>query len=123
MLALFTSCVCEHCEGAPDGDFFRGWVVWPEMPCEPVQTFVFRTRLDAERWLAGRPDGTVRAVLATYAFAWTRSRGQMKDLMMAARPYEIFADHRHPPAPHRAFLAPDGTLDGDGERVHLRRVR
>jgi hypothetical protein len=119
MLALFTSCVCEHCESGPDGDFFRGWVVWPERTFGAVQTWIFRTREDARRWLRKRTDGEVRAVLSREPFAWTRSRGPAKDVVLAERPFEVFPDHRHPPGAHRAFLAPDDTPDAD--RVRLRR--
>jgi hypothetical protein len=119
MLALFTSCICEHCDSDPQGDFFRGWVVYPEQPSGLVQTWVFRTREDACRWQRSRPDGTVRAVLSRDPYAWTRSRGALKDLVLAERPFEIFADHRHPPGPNRAFLAPAGAPDAD--RVRLAR--
>jgi hypothetical protein len=123
MLALFTTCVCEHCDGAAEGDFFRGWVVWPERPERggTIQTWVFRTREDARKWLRSRADGVVRPVLSREPFAWTRSRGAMKDIVLAERPFEIFPDHRHPPGTHRAFLAPEGAPDAD--RVRLRRTR
>jgi len=119
MLALFTSCVCEHCDGGPEGDYFRGWVVWPEQAPPVVQTWVFRTRDDARKWLHARTDGEIRAVLSREAFAWTRSRGQMKDVVLAERPFEVYPDHRHPPGSHKAFLAPADAPDAD--RVRLRR--
>ena len=119
MLALFTSCVCEPCDGYPEGDFFRGWVVWPERPFGLVQTWVFRREQDARKWLESRTDGVVRAVLSREPFAWTRSRGAMKDLVLAEKPFEIFPDHRHPPGKYRAFLAPMDIPDAD--RVRLKR--
>jgi len=119
MLALFTSCICDHCEGAPEGEFFKGWIVWPERVAETIQTWVFRREIDARKWLENRTDGTVRAVLSPEPYAWTKSRGAMKDLILAERPFEIFPDHRHPPGKHRAFLAPGDLPDGD--RVHLSR--
>ena len=121
MLMLFTSCVCEHCDGDVQGDFFRGYIVWPDRTGGPVQTWVFRREQDARKFLETRSDGTVRPVLSQHPFSWTRSRGAMKDLVLADRPFEIFPDHRHPPAPQRAFLAPPHTPDGD--RVHLVRPR
>jgi hypothetical protein len=121
MLQLFTSCVCEHCDGTPVGDFFRGWVVWPERPDGVVQTWVFRTREDARKWLKSRSDGIVRAVLSCEPFSWTRSRGSMKDVVLAERPFEVFPDHRHPPGTNRAFLAPAGIPDAD--RIRLGRAR
>ena len=119
MLALFTSCVCEHCDGAPQGDFFRGWAVWPADRTGVVQGWVFRTRDDAAKWLESHHDGVIRAVLAPEPFAWTKSRGALKDIVLAERPYELFPDHRHPPGVHRAFVAPAGIPDAD--RIRLRR--
>src|SRR5688572_572693 len=89
MLALFTTFVCDHCDGDPQGDFYRGWVIWPERPIGAVQTWVFRSREDARRWLKRRSDGIVCAVLADRPFTWTRSRGSLKDVELAERPFEI----------------------------------
>jgi hypothetical protein len=119
MLALFTSYVCEFCDDGPQGDFFRGWVVWPEEPLGVVQTWVFRSADDARRWLKSRADGSVRAVLSREPFNWTRARGALKDVVLAERPFEIYPDHRYPPGAHRAFLAPSDAPDAD--RVRLRR--
>lgn len=122
MLELFTSCVCEHCDGGPHGDFFRGWVVWPEQPSGIVQTWVFRNPDDARRWLKNRADGTVRAVLSREPFTWTRARGPLKDVVLAEKPFEIFPDHRYPPAAYRAFLAPGDIPDADRVRLARRRT-
>lgn len=119
MLQLFTSCVCEHCDGEPEGDFFRGWVVWPARPFGRVQTWVFRSPEDARKWQKGRTDGTVQPVLSEVPFAWTRAKGPLKDIVLAERPFEIFPDHRFPPGHNRAFLAPEYAPDAD--RVRLTR--
>jgi hypothetical protein len=121
MLALFTSYVCEYCEGGPHGDFFRGWVVYPDHPSGPVQTWVFRSRDDAARWRNNRSDGQIRAVLSREPYAWTKARGTLKDAVLAEKPFEIYTDHRHPPGKHRAFLAPEDAPDAD--RIRLRRSR
>ena len=120
MLAQFTTVVCDHCDGMPEGDFFRGWVVWPAEAQARVQTWVFRTEADARRWLKRRTGGSVRAVLSPQPFAWTRSKGGLKDVVVADHPFEIYPDHRHPPGDRRAFLAPPSTPDAD--RVRLKRL-
>lgn len=117
MLALFTTFVCEHCDGAPHGEFYRGWVIWPARPHGLVETWVFHSRDDARRWIKRRVDGTIRAVLSDRPFTWTRSRGTLKDVELADRPFEIFPDHRHPPGLHRAFLAPPDAPDGEQVRL------
>jgi hypothetical protein len=118
MLELFTSCVCEHCDRGAEGDFFRGWVVWPKRPDGVIQTWVFRTREDACKWQRNRNDGEVRPVLSPEPFSWTRSRGAIKDIVLAERPFEVFPDHRHPPGAYRAFLAPEDAPDADRVRLH-----
>jgi hypothetical protein len=122
MLQLFTSCVCEHCDTEPQGDFFRGWVVWPEHPVGTVQTWVFRTLEDAQKWMRSRNGGDVRAVLSPEPYTWTRSRGSLKDVILAERPFEVFPDHRFPPGQHRAFLAPPDIPDADRIRLRSRRA-
>jgi len=118
MLALFTSWVCDHCDGPPEGDFYRGWAVWPDDQQDVATTLVFRTPEHARRWKDGR-EGTVRPVLAESPYVWRRSSGTMKGLELAEKPFEIYPDHRHPPGPHRAFIAPIDLPDAD--LVHLER--
>lgn len=119
MLALFTTCVCEHCDGEPEGEFHRGWVVRPSQLVGVLKTWVFRYGHDARTWRDHRSDGIVLAVLSDRPFTWQRGRGPLKGLELAERPYEIYEDHRHPIGPSRGFYAPLGTPDGD--KVVLRR--
>jgi hypothetical protein len=120
MLALFTSYVCDWCDGAPQGLFHRGWVAWDEGADGPLTTLVFRHRADAERWGIGRERPLhVREVLSSAPFQWTYSRGSMRDLELADRPFAVHADHRHPDGANRAFLAPQ--VMPVGNPVELRR--
>jgi hypothetical protein len=48
MLALFTSYVCDYCDGHRPAGTFRGYVVI-HRPL-PSQEYVFKTQADAERW-------------------------------------------------------------------------
>jgi hypothetical protein len=122
MLALFTSYVCDWCDGTPQGRFHRGWVAWDEITDGPVTTLVFRSHDDASRWGLGRERTLeVREVLSAWPFAWTQSRGSMRDLELADRPISVYRDHRYPDGPNRAFLAPAGLPDGS--TVELARSR
>jgi len=122
MIALFVSYVCDWCDGTPQGVFHRGWVAWDETADAPVTTLVFRSRDDAERWSIGRERPLqIREVLSPWPFAWTYSRGSLRDLELADRPFSVHHDHRHPAGGNRAFLAP--TVMPAGDPVDLRRKR
>ena len=120
MLALFTSYVCDWCDGAPQGRFHRGWVAWDETTNAPATALVFRFADDAARWGEGRERTLqVREVLSTETFQWTHARGSLRDLELADRPFQVFRDHRFPAGECRAFLAP--TVMPAGDPVVLRR--
>ncbi len=109
MIALFTSYACDHCEGRSRPAYARGYVVLHEgahMPAGPV--YLFRTRTDAARWRVARKcrHVPIREVLTEAPVQWRTTSGTLQDVELADRPFEIFADHRYPPAPNHAFLAP-----------------
>lgn len=108
MRALFYSWVCEHCEGLPEGDYDRGYVVWRDRP-PASEEYVFRTKEDAERWRAHKQYGEkpIRIVLSEQPFRWRMSNGTITDVELADHLFEIYPDHRFEPGPYRAFLAPE----------------
>jgi hypothetical protein len=116
MRPLFYSYYCEYCDGpAPDVAYDRGYVLWRNRP-PPSEEYVFKTVEDAERYrdATNAGDLPIREVLTESTFTWHQSRGSIKDVELATRRYEIFPDHRHAPAPHRAFLAPDEAEAANG---------
>lgn len=122
MLALFTSLVCERCDGPPSGRFYVGFVVWRRgQERGPRQDYLFRTSGDAERWrqLNDLQQAEVRPVLTEVEPAWHLSRGSVRDLELANQLFEIYPDHRFPPAPHRGFLAPSEIDPHDQGFVEL----
>jgi hypothetical protein len=122
MLALFTTCVCDHCDGEPEGEFYRAWVVRPSQVVGILKTWVFRRSADARTWRDNRGDGVVLAVLSDRPYTWARGRGPLKGLELHERPCEIYEDHRYPVGPSRTFYAPLGTPDGDKVMLHRRRA-
>lgn len=109
MKPLFITQVCDFCDGlvTDPADWDLGFVVWRGRTM-PTNEYVFATREDAERWkeAQGMTDEPILAVRAPFKFRWRKSTGTVKDVTTADRLVTIFADHRFPPAPNRACLAP-----------------
>jgi hypothetical protein len=108
MLALFTSFVCDHCDGLTQEEYSRGFIVFigDEMfDGRPV--YVFRTRTDAALWRSanGLQHCPIEEVLSENELVWRETTGSLQGITLAERPFEIFPDHRFPPGPYRAFLA------------------
>lgn len=119
MVQLFLSQACDYCDyGVPKEKLHVGFVVYrsdrEEAACEE---YVFRTRMDAERWrtAAGREGQEIRQVYSLLPFRWHLSRGTLRDVVLADHMAEVFPDHRFEPLPHRVFLAPpDSNAGGIG---------
>lgn len=108
MLALFTSFVCDHCDGLGDSELHSGFIVFTgEELFDGRPVYVFRTRTDAALWRSANDlqHCPIEEVLAEHEFAWRATTGTLKGIELADRPYELFPDHRFAPAPNRAFLA------------------
>lgn len=109
MTPLFISLVCDYCDGLAmdEENWDRGYVVWRGRPL-PVEEYVFQTYEDAERWkvanaMTAEP---ILLVIAPLKFRWRRSTGTLRDITTADRLVTIYPDHRFPPGPNRACLAP-----------------
>ncbi len=104
MTALFTSYVCDYCDGKKSAGTFRGWVV-VHRPL-PSQEYVFKTFDDAEKWrrLNHHDAASVRAVLSENEFRWQASRGHVRGVVLADRLFEIFPDQRFERRPYRAYV-------------------
>ena len=113
MTQIFLSQACDHCDyGVPKDRMHRGYVVYrgdTEGSCDPLEEYVFRTRMDAERWrtAAGREDSEIREVYSLSAFRWHLSRGTLQDVVLADHMFTIFDNHKYEPLPHRAHFMPE----------------
>jgi hypothetical protein len=109
---LFTSVACDWCDGLVPYEVDRGFIVLVEdRIATGRQSYVFRTMTDAAIWRSARglQSYPIQEVHSLAPIQWTRSRGTIENVEMADRPFEVFADHRFPDAPYRAFLAPHHT--------------
>jgi len=110
MTALFTSYVCDWCDGHKKPiPVARGWVIWRRgQTAEERECYVFPTPQMAEYYRAvTNVEGDVRQVLSEMPIRWSDGKGNIKNLRLAERLYTIYPDHRFEPGPFRAFLAPE----------------
>lgn len=117
MTMLFTSYACDYCDGlgeSTDG-WDRGYVVWRDRRL-PAEEYVFPTPEDADRWRTAQGIATapIRPVIAPVKFRWRESTGTLRDVTTADHLVTIHSDHRFPPAPNHACLAPDAELHTAG---------
>lgn len=108
MVQLVYSQACDYCDfGPPKDKLYPGFVVYRKPEAKVREEYVFRTRLDAERWrtAAGREGCEISKVYSVAPFRWQFSRGTLRDLVLADHIFEVFSDHRFELLPHRAFLA------------------
>ena len=109
MLPLFTSCVCEHCDGDLKADWFQGFIVYQPHrigTCDPF--LIFPTPMDAVLWRSAKNlhPCEIRKVYCEHPIAWRESIAHPKTIRTSKQVYAIYADHRFPPGRGRAFLAP-----------------
>lgn len=107
MVQLFLTEACDYCDyGPPQAKLHKGFIVMRPTDGDPFEEYVFRTKVDAERWrtAAGRESCEIRSVYSLMPFRWHLSTGTLRDLVLADHMFEIFKDHRHEPLSHRAFL-------------------
>ena len=107
---LFTSVVCDYCDGLIDVGKHHGFIVFrgpDDLLHKPV--YVFRTRTDAARWRAHYDLRTcpILEVRFELPVRWKLSTGVLAGLELADRPFTISPDHRFEPAPYRGYLLPD----------------
>lgn len=115
MVQLFLSQACDYCDyGVPKEKLHRGFIVYmrrsdADVTSAPCEEYVFRTRMDAERWrtAAGRDGADIHEVFSLMPFRWHLSRGTLRDVVLADHMFEVFSDHKYEPLPHRCFLSPD----------------
>ena len=112
MTALFTSFVCDWCDGLKKlAPVARGWVVWRSAGDDERECYVFPTPQMAEYYrTVTRVEGEVRQVLSEQPIRWSDGKGNIKNLRLAERLYTVYPDHRFEPGPYRAFLAPEEDL-------------
>lgn len=112
MTPLFTSYVCDWCDGLRAVEpRSRGYVVWGGG--DGLEHYVFPTRDDAERYMAaiGVFAQEIREVLSEEEFVWQRSRGTVKDIMLAKHRYTVWTTCRVPAGKHQAWLAAPDQAD------------
>ena len=107
MLPLFTSYVCDHCDGPFTGESFRGFIVYqPERIGKDHKFYVFPSPINAAIWRSANnlQHCEILEVRSLDPIPWWRSKGTLEEITLARELFEIYPDHRYPPRPYRAFL-------------------
>ena len=113
MRLLFTSYACDHCDGLAPSDLQRGYIVLESTTKLGRSPFyVFRTRTDAALWRSAQElqHCPVVEVLTECEVSWRVTSGTLEGVELADKQFLIYPDHRFPPGPNRAFLAPTTAI-------------
>lgn len=109
MTLLFTSAVCDWCDGLKKPEVVdRGWVVVPYLVGpEGMELYVFPSPEMAMYFQrAQKLGGQVRKVLSEQRIRWRDGTGTLPNLRVADRRYTVYPDFKFEPGPYRAYLAP-----------------
>lgn len=105
---LFTSLACDYCDGLAQVSWLSGFIVFRGEEDFSRPVYVFPTRTDAamyrqlKRWQAY----PIREIRFEHPVRWKLALGNLQDVTLAARPFELFRDHRFPSTPYAGFLVP-----------------
>jgi len=108
MTALFTSYVCDYCDGLVEIPWYRGFIVFRGDEDFDRVVYVFETRTDAARYRStnGWQTKQIREVRFEIPVEWKLASSTLEGVSIALRPFTLHRDHRFEPAPYHAFLVP-----------------
>lgn len=108
MTALFTSYVCDYCDGLAAIEWQRGYVVFRGADDFDRPIYVFPSQTDAAiyRSSSGWQQFQIREVRFEHPVAWKKASGTLTGVTIAARPFTLHRDHRFEPLPYHCGLTP-----------------
>lgn len=106
--ALFTSYVCDYCDGIARIEWLRGFMVFRGDEDFGRPIYVFPTQTDAAVY---RSKNTwqhypLREVRFEYPVPWKPASSALTGVTLAARPFTLHRDHRFEPLPFHCCLVP-----------------
>lgn len=107
MTALFTSYVCDYCDGLVQPTWHSGFIVFrgDEDFDRPVYVFPTRTEAAIYRQLKGWQSCPIREIHFEHPVRWKQASGALQGVNIAAQPFVLHRDHRFEPAPYAGYLA------------------
>jgi hypothetical protein len=112
MTTLFTSSVCDWCDGLKHPTIVaRGWVLLNgplDSRGRELDVFPSLEMVDYYRFATGL-EGEIREIASETAIQWSDAGGLVPHLCVAERRFRVFPDFKFEPGPHKAFLAPSST--------------
>lgn len=108
MTALFTSYVCDYCDGLAPIQWLRGYAVFRGDDDFARPIYVFPTQTDAALYRSKNSwqQYPIREVRFEHAIRWKHASGALAGVTIAERPFTLHRDHRFEPLPYHASLAP-----------------
>ena len=108
MTALFTSCVCDYCDGLAPIAWLRGYIVFrgDEDFDRPIYVFPSQTHAGIYRSRSGWQRHPIREVRFEQSVPWKQAASALAGITLAARPFTLHRDHRFEPLPYHCGLAP-----------------
>lgn len=108
MTALFTSYVCDYCDGLAPIHWLRGFVVFRGDDDFARPIYVFPTQTDAAVYRSknGWQQHPIREVRFEHAAPWRPASGVLTGVTIATRPFTLHRDHRYEPLPFHCGLVP-----------------
>jgi hypothetical protein len=106
MTALFTSYVCDYCDGLAQIHWHRGFVVFRGDDDFQRPIYVFPTQTDAAVYCSknGWQQHPIREVRFEHAVPWKPATSTLTGITLAARPFTLHRDHRFEPLPYHCEL-------------------
>jgi hypothetical protein len=109
MTTLFTSSVCDWCDGLKKPTIVaRGWVLLNgplDSRGRELDVFPSLEMVDYYRFATGL-EGEIREIASETPIQWSDAGGLVPHLCVAERRFRVFPDFKFEPGPYKAFLAP-----------------
>lgn len=108
MTALFTSYVCDYCDGLAPVNWLRGFVVFRGDDDFDRSVYVFPSQTDAAIYRSKNSwqELPIREVRFEPPVQWKKASGALSGVTIAARPFTLHRDHRFEPLPYHCGMAP-----------------
>ena len=108
MTALFTSYVCDYCDGLVPIAWLRGFVVFrgDDDFARPIYVFPSQTDAAIYRSKNGWQQYPIREVRFEHAVPWKKAKGSLTGVTIASMPFTLHRDHRFAPLPYHCALTP-----------------
>jgi len=103
---LFTSYVCDYCDGLVQPDWLSGYIVYRGEAdfSRPIYVFPTRTEAALYRQAYDWPLYPICEVHFEHPVQWRPAQGKLDGIRIAPRPFTLHRDHRFESVPYSAYI-------------------